>query len=256
MGTRRISGFTLTELLVVVSVIAVLAALLFPVMAQARSRARQSVCAANLGQIARATLMYAGDNDERLPPCYWRSHPPYLADYRLLLQGYVKSWQVLYCPERQTVSPSCWDPADRFRPGGRCMGYGFNWGSGLGTNTTALKGDGLVRPGDNMVFGVGLAEVADPTRCFFYGDTNDIYFLTLLRESMPGVRLARRGAPDEDAPPYEPPRHNGGNNFAFVDGHVRWLGIHGGVWIDGGPWVVPDMSMYSRSGHWETKPAP
>jgi prepilin-type processing-associated H-X9-DG protein len=243
-----------TELLVVLSIVGLLAALLFPVVAQARARARQSVCAANLGQIARATLMYASDNDDRLPPCYWRSHPPYLADYRLLLQGYVKSWQVFYCPERRTVSPSCWDPTDRYRPGGRCMGYGFNWGSGLGMNTTALKGDGLVRPGENMVFGVPLAEVADPPRCLCYGDTNDVYFLTLLRESMPGVRFAGQTAAND--PAYEPARHAGGNNFAFVDGHVRWLRIHGGLWVDGGPWVVPDMSMYSRSGHWETGSVP
>ena len=256
MEKERTPGFTLTELLAVLSIIAVLAALVFPVMAQARSRARQSVCAANLGQIARAALMYAGDNDECLPPCYWRSHPPYLADYRLLLQNYVKSWQVFYCPERQTVSPSCWDPADRFRPGARCMGYGFNWGSGLGMNTTALKGDGLVRPGENMVYGVALAEVAEPTRCFFYGDTNDIYFLTLLRDAMPGARFAREAAAKDAGPAYEPPRHSGGNNFAFVDGHVRWLGFHGGPWIDGGPWVVSDMSMYSRSGQWEKSPAP
>src|SRR5512135_3105497 len=111
---------------------AVLAAMLFPVMAQARAKARQSVCAANLKQIAAATLLYAQDYDDHVPPCYWRSHRPYLADYRLLLAPYVTTWQIFYCPERQTVLSSCWDPAEGFRPDSRCMGYGLNWGSGLG----------------------------------------------------------------------------------------------------------------------------
>jgi hypothetical protein len=37
---------------------------------------------------------------------------------------------------------------------------------------------------------------------------------------------------------------------------VKWLRFPGGLWIDGGPWVVPEMSMYSRTGQWEPKPIP
>jgi prepilin-type N-terminal cleavage/methylation domain-containing protein len=48
MGCRRQSAFTLVELLAVVAVIAVLAAFLFPVFAQAREKARQSACLSNL----------------------------------------------------------------------------------------------------------------------------------------------------------------------------------------------------------------
>jgi len=73
----------------------------------------------------------------------------------------------------------------------------------------------------------------------------------------PGERPGAEEAPvSHKAPAYEPPRHSGGNNFAFVDGHVRWLGFHGGPYVDGGPWVVQDMSMYSRTGSWEKKPLP
>ena len=75
---------------------------------------------------------------------------------------------------------------------------------------------------------------------------------------MPGVR--RDGDPNATTNnlgmPYEPPRHGGGNNFAFVDGHVQWLPYTGGLMADGGPRVVPDMSIYSRTGGWEPGPVP
>jgi prepilin-type N-terminal cleavage/methylation domain-containing protein/prepilin-type processing-associated H-X9-DG protein len=60
-------GFTLIELLVVIAVIAILAALLFPVFAAAREKARQSVCASNLHQIGIALSLYAEAWDETYP---------------------------------------------------------------------------------------------------------------------------------------------------------------------------------------------
>jgi prepilin-type N-terminal cleavage/methylation domain-containing protein/prepilin-type processing-associated H-X9-DG protein len=62
-------GFTLIELLVVIAIIAILAAILFPVFAAAREKARQSVCASNLKQLAIGVSMYESDNDDTLPGC-------------------------------------------------------------------------------------------------------------------------------------------------------------------------------------------
>src|SRR5690349_6793876 len=62
------SGFTLIELLVVIAIIAILAEMLFPVFAQAREKARQSVCLSNQKQLAMAITLYAQDFDEALPP--------------------------------------------------------------------------------------------------------------------------------------------------------------------------------------------
>ena len=60
-------GFTLIELLVVIAVIAILAAILLPVLSQARERARRSICKGNLHQIYIGAVMYAQDFDGYLP---------------------------------------------------------------------------------------------------------------------------------------------------------------------------------------------
>lgn len=57
-------AFTLIELLVVAAIISVLAAILFPVLAQAREKGRQAACAAHMRQIGLACLLYTQDNDE------------------------------------------------------------------------------------------------------------------------------------------------------------------------------------------------
>jgi prepilin-type N-terminal cleavage/methylation domain-containing protein/prepilin-type processing-associated H-X9-DG protein len=63
--TRR--AFTLVELLVVVAIVAVLAALVFPAFARAKEKAKQTACSANLRQIGVAMAAYRADYDDRIP---------------------------------------------------------------------------------------------------------------------------------------------------------------------------------------------
>jgi prepilin-type N-terminal cleavage/methylation domain-containing protein len=67
-STLRKSGFTLIELLVVLAIIAILAAILFPVFARARENARRASCQSNLKQIGLGIMQYSQDYDETLPP--------------------------------------------------------------------------------------------------------------------------------------------------------------------------------------------
>ena len=70
----RRPAFTLVELLVVIGIVAVLIAILLPVLRKAQEQARQAVCASNQRQICMAALQYANQNQGWLP----RIDDPYL----------------------------------------------------------------------------------------------------------------------------------------------------------------------------------
>src|SRR5688572_24133270 len=61
------TGFTLTELIVTIGLLAVLLALLFPALVKVRAAQRSTACTANLRQIGTAFHIYAQDNAFRLP---------------------------------------------------------------------------------------------------------------------------------------------------------------------------------------------
>lgn len=97
MSARR-HGFTLIELLVVLAMLALLAAILFPVFASARRQARMTACASNLHQVGLALHQYANDHDGDYPPDdTLLSHNPHLV--WTLLTPYTRNADVFHCPD-------------------------------------------------------------------------------------------------------------------------------------------------------------
>ncbi|AHF91242.1 N-terminal cleavage protein [Opitutaceae bacterium TAV5] len=64
-------AFTLIELLTVIAIIGILAAIIIPTVGKVRETARKAQCASNLRQVGMAIMAYAGDNKDRLPGPLW-----------------------------------------------------------------------------------------------------------------------------------------------------------------------------------------
>ncbi|MBC8143645.1 MAG: prepilin-type N-terminal cleavage/methylation domain-containing protein [Armatimonadetes bacterium] len=86
-------GFTLIELLMVIAIIAILAAILFPVFAQAREKARQTACLSNLKQLGLSLSMYGQDYDETLMTTQLDG-----LRWPQLLAPYIKQRSFVTCP--------------------------------------------------------------------------------------------------------------------------------------------------------------
>ena len=102
---NRQNGFTMVELLTVMAIMAILAAIIFPVFAQVKEKARQTGCMSNLREIGSYVAMYKIDNRQypsTLGPVVDDTNNPSPADYRhnsgIYSNDYVKAITTFHCP--------------------------------------------------------------------------------------------------------------------------------------------------------------
>jgi prepilin-type N-terminal cleavage/methylation domain-containing protein/prepilin-type processing-associated H-X9-DG protein len=213
-STRRAPrrGFTLIELLVVVAILAILAAILFPVFSQARERARRTACLSNMKQIALAVAMYTQDYDGRVPICNDNTTPTPGDDtgyWWVTLFKYTRNDGVFVCPSwRPTSTPTglaAWetppDPSKPFLHAGIVGTYVWNE-----TMDGAPEGKLSGTSADGRSFGpsevVAVAEGFNGSHVWKPEHVSPI-------EGNPERRLRDL--------------HQDGQTVAFADGHAKWV---------------------------------
>jgi prepilin-type N-terminal cleavage/methylation domain-containing protein len=205
-GPRRAAGFTLVELLVVISVIAILAAILFPVFAQAREKARQTSCLSNMRQMGLAVQMYAQDYDECLPLAATATDTGFL-NWHHLVDPYVKNQQVWVCPS--------YNGPIRDIYGNLVCHYGYNaFYLNLSVDPTNIYTL-------NNAPGISLAGIAEPAKCALIVDNRGID--GKLPENHLSTYVLPPSQTDADYWGRPDPRHTIGVVLGLMDSHVKWF---------------------------------
>ncbi|NCO43510.1 MAG: hypothetical protein COZ06_04175 [Armatimonadetes bacterium CG_4_10_14_3_um_filter_66_18] len=210
----RTRGFTLIELLIVVMILAILAALLFPVFARAREKARGVTCGAHLRQIGTAATMYRSDHDDLNPPaCQCGGPGGSQIDWPWTLAPYHRNVALFLCPTRPAWkldggTPT--DPTDDARDSGAYLLNRY-----LSDTTGQRTNPCQNRPAHE-------ADIDDP-----------VTTLTLLDAAGDD----QRDAVTLDWEDPENQRHSGGINALWFDGHVKWSPP--GKLVDPALWALP-----------------
>ena len=230
------SAFTLIELLVVIAIIAILAAILFPVFATAREKARQSSCASNEKQLALAFVQYVQDYDEMWPQGInqnWVQQGTWPAGgigWANQIYPYVKAKAVFMCPDDTTPAPACSYAYNVNFARDPSKGYPLN-SAKLGAAALSLilaeisgdpcdpsagfEGYWIGNQGDAITSGGFVTDANGPTW----------NWKSVLRTGYLGNLGAATGGGTTWGPQTVSATgwHSGGSNFAFADGHVKWL---------------------------------
>jgi len=197
---QHTSAFTLLEVLIVIAIIAILAAMLMPALSAAREKARASVCMSNLKQIGMGLFMYVQDHNGYLPPYYagpgkawydYGSNSYFARQYLGLSATSPKKGGLLDCPSATL---------------GWAGGYYENAYMDYGINQHISEYSTLCR----------LDKISNPSKKIAFCDAH--------RYHVGNSPILWPGSYWKDRVNWD---HSGGANFLFCDGHVKHFSLEG-----------------------------
>ena len=237
-------GFTLIELLTVMAIIAVIAAILFPVFSLAREKGRTAACLSNEKQLSLALMQYVTDNDSTYPNGIQATSAGRIwqgEGWASQCLPYINSQAVFTCPS---------DVIQPVRFGETEVSYGYNI-------NLVEQGEGY----EDILSGVGEPELTAPSQTVMLFETSQVSVnLGSPREGADGNPpdstnfsasgngldnrlyaqtdattstanqyatgyLGGRAATNPLATQFSNAngRHSQGSNYTFCDGHSHWL---------------------------------
>jgi len=237
VGSPQLHAFTLIELLVLIAIIAILASLLLPAIAKAKEKGQQIFCLNNEKQLALATHLYTGDNNEWFPPMQdflaqkgfetsWRSYLfPLVAQNRRVYDCPVEKEEVYALGARAKPNP----------PRPEVIGLAVNGEiellSGLGAVNVHWTQGGAPPPfgrpagyENNMC---RWPNVESPSQLILFGDGNsDIFKVWPNDRWWIWKEIGNANGPGFNRATQKDPgafRHNRRSNYAFADGRAALL---------------------------------
>lgn len=194
-GRLGSAGFSLIELLVVISIIAVLSSMTMAAISLVRESAKSARCLSNLHQLSMTAMSWSNDHDDFLMPAY----------------GAI-TWVDPVDPNFMNTMISMGLPRQSFM----CPSYRGTTQNVYGENQTVIwpyngpgtTGDGVWQWGTGNVYfhtqaNTTMSTIRDPGQKIYYGDSSDYWLNFFDGISMPQGR-----------------RHRGKANFAWLDGHA------------------------------------
>jgi len=235
---NKSGAFTLIELLIVIAVIMILGAILFPVFAQVREKARATACLSNMRQIGTATIMYTTDNDEAYPETkaydatpdvpghdYDGAHEdpdygsvfykilPYTGQGSMAPDAAFDGKRLYACPDDPApFNPSC--PTTMLPGGPQVVSYLYNAYFCFGVTESVISATSSTI----MIAERRSSGGNDTTKSY----CDDIYHPWFNASNFSGVPNEMDGASNTTTGAIAAQRHNGGSNYIFADGHAHW----------------------------------